>query len=87
MVRSDLSVVYLEWLCRFRQPQMMQKCEIWRRIFYENNYTLCPDKEIHSVDMIMMMMMMIICHESEGIENLVRKMEDYDSNFGILWIK
>lgn len=45
---------------------------------------LCPDDESHSIDMVMMMMLL---DENHGVEKLVRKIEDHDSNFGIFGTK
>ena len=48
---------------------------------------LCLDEESHSIDMVMMMMMMMLLDENQGVEKLVRKIEDHDSNFGIFGTK
>lgn len=44
---------------------------------------LCPDEESHLIDMVMMMRMRMLLDENQGVEKLVRKIEDHDSNFGI----
>ena len=44
---------------------------------------LCLDEESHSIDMVMMMLL----DENQGVEKLVRKIEDHDSNFGIFGTK